>query len=72
MTEKINNVDDANFSSPLLAIIFSCKMGTERKRCYVEENNTTDTWCIEIDYWLSIAVEKSCSIPMETLLDDFH
>jgi hypothetical protein len=56
-------VDDANFSSSLSAIIFSCKSvqfktRMERKRCYDEVNNTTDTWSIVIDYLLSIAVEK--------------
>ena len=43
MKGKSNHVDDANFSSPLPAIIFSCKIRMERKRCNEEENDTTDT-----------------------------
>ncbi len=38
----------------------------ERKKWYEEENDATDTWCIVIDYLLSVAVEKSCSFPMGT------
>jgi hypothetical protein len=33
-------------------------MRMERKILYEEENCTIDTWCIIIDYFLSIAVEK--------------
>jgi len=72
MKGKSNHVDDANFSSPLPAIIFSCKIGMERKRCNEEENDTTDTWSIVIEYLLSISVEKSCSFPMGTQFNDFH
>jgi len=72
MKGKSNHVDDANFSSPLPAIIFSCKIRMERKRCKEEENDTTDTWSIVIEYLLIIAVEKSCSFPMGTQLNDFH
>jgi hypothetical protein len=72
MKGKSNHVDDANFSSPLPAIIFSCKIRMERKRCKEEENDTTDTWSIVIEYLLSIAVEKSCSFPMGTQFNDFH
>jgi hypothetical protein len=48
MKGKSNHVDDAEFSSPLPAIIFSYKMGMERNIFYEEENGTTDTWCIVI------------------------
>ena len=72
MKGKSNHVDDANFSSPLPAIIFSCKIRMERKRCNKEENYTTDTWSIVIEYLLSIAVEKSWSFPMGTQFNDFH
>jgi hypothetical protein len=72
MKGKSNRVDDADFSSPLSAIILSCKMRWERKKCYEDENDTTDTWCNVIDYLLSIAVVKSCSFPMGTHLDNFH
>ena len=72
MKGKSDHVDDANFSSPLPAIIFSCKIRMERKRCNEEENDTTDTWSIVIEYLLSIAVEKSCSFPMGTQFNDFH
>jgi hypothetical protein len=43
MKGKSNHVDDADFSSPLPAIIFSCKMRMERKIFYEEENCTIDT-----------------------------
>jgi hypothetical protein len=46
MKGKSNHVDGADFSSPLPAIIFSCKMRMERKIFYEEESSTTDTWCI--------------------------
>ncbi len=72
MKGKSNHVDDADFSSPLPAIIFSCKIRMKRKRCNEEENDTTDTWSIVIEYLLSIAVEKSCSFPMGTQFNDFH
>ncbi len=76
MKGKSNHVDDADFSSLLSAIILpvSCKMRMERKRCYAEENDTNHTWCIVVDYLMSIAVEKSCSFSMGThwQLDDFH
>ena len=72
MKGKSNHVDDANFSSSLPAIIFSCKIRMERKRCKEEEKDTTDTWSIVIEYLLSIAVEKSCLFPMGTQLNDFH
>ncbi len=48
MKGKSNHVDNANFSCLLSAIMFSCKMRMEGKRCYEEENDTTDTWCIVI------------------------
>ena len=72
MKGKSNHVDDANFSSPLSAIMFSCKMRMERLRFYEEENNTSDTWCIVTESLLRIAVEKSCSFPMGTQLVEFH
>jgi hypothetical protein len=43
MKRKSHHVGDANFSSPLSTILFSCKMRMERLRFYEEENNTTDT-----------------------------
>ena len=72
MKGKSNHVDDANFSSPLSAIMFSCKMRMERLRFCEVENNTTDTWGILIEYLLSIVIEKSCSFPMGIQLADFH
>jgi hypothetical protein len=72
MKGKSSHVDDADFSSPLSAIISSCKIRMEGKGCYEEENDTTDTWCIVIEYLLSIAVEKSCLFSMGTQLEYFH
>ena len=72
MKGKSNHVDDANFSSPLSAIMFSCKMRMERLRFCEVENNTTDTCGILIEYLLSIVVEKTCSFPMGIQLADFH
>jgi len=44
MKGKSNHVDDANFFSPLSAIMFCCKMmRMERLRFCEVENNTTDT-----------------------------
>ena len=43
MKGKSNHVDDADFSSPLSAIMFSSKMRMERLRFCEVENNTTDT-----------------------------
>jgi hypothetical protein len=73
--EGKEHVNDANFSSPLSAIIFSCKMKMERKKCVEQENDTTDIWCVVIDYLLSIAliiaVENHAHFPWEQS-DDFH
>ncbi len=44
---------------PSYSAVSLCKIRMERKRCYEEENNTTDTWCIVVDYLLSIAKDAA-------------
>ena len=51
MKGKSNHVDNANFSSPLSANLFSCKMRVERLRFYDKENITVIGCLIEYCSW---------------------